>query len=244
MRALSPLTTSDRRGGRPECGREGVRDGSVVATRCRRHFDAAADRDGRDLDDALRHEHVGHAAAATPTDIGALARHRAGGRSGVGGRRFARADHACAVRDGAQRVGQIEGRARARSRGRRDHACDPDPDQRRKRAAPPVASHADEGYASSANAPARRCRSLDSLRSLGMTEPAAPQPRSAQPRTARYRLCLYIRSMISSYIGSASSGPDRIAADAQWRRWFRINSRPTDRSASCTEEIWVRISAQ
>ena len=35
-----------------------------------------------------------------------------------------------------------------------------------------------------------------------------------------------------------------IAAVAQCFRWFRINSRPTDRSASCTEEICIRMSAQ
>src|SRR5690349_14770113 len=76
--------SSDQRGGRPDCGRECVRNARVVATRCRRELDAAAIRGGRDRDDAFRDEHVDHAAAATATDFGALARHRAGGRCGVG----------------------------------------------------------------------------------------------------------------------------------------------------------------
>ena len=38
--------------------------------------------------------------------------------------------------------------------------------------------------------------------------------------------------------------PDRIAAAAQCRRWFRISSRLTARSASWTEEICVMMSAQ
>jgi len=59
-----------------------------------------------------------------------------------------------------------------------------------------------------------------------------------------YRESLYIISMSSSYIGSASPLPERISAVAQCLRWFRISSRPTARSASCTDEICVMMSAQ
>ena len=64
---------------------------------------------------------------------------------------------------------------------------------------------------------------------------------SVRPAQRRF---LYIRSINSSYIGSASSGPALIAEVAQCFKWFRMSSRPTPRSASCTDEIWVRMSAQ
>jgi hypothetical protein len=68
---------------------------------------------------------------------------------------------------------------------------------------------------------------------------AVPVPPAAQ------RAWRYIISTISSYIASAScSPPERIAEDAQCFRWLRISSRPTLRSASCTEEICVMMSAQ
>jgi len=77
-------------------------------------------------------------------------------------------------------------------------------------------------------------------------KPGAPvaAPTDA-PRDARsYRLCRYIMSTSSSYIASRSAPPAAIALAAQCLRWFRISSRPTDRSASCTEAIWVMTSAQ
>lgn len=58
------------------------------------------------------------------------------------------------------------------------------------------------------------------------------------------RADVYTRSTSSSYIDSASAGPALIAAVAQYFRWFRISSRPTERNASCTDEIWVMMSAQ
>src|SRR5687767_11240122 len=61
---------------------------------------------------------------------------------------------------------------------------------------------------------------------------------------AVYRRFLYIRSISSSYIGSACSGPALMAEVTQCFRWLRMSSRPTPRSASCTEEICVRMSAQ
>src|SRR5690606_39533372 len=57
--------------------------------------------------------------------------------------------------------------------------------------------------------------------------------------------CLYIRSINSSYIASASAGSsDRSAAVAQCFRWLRISSRPTLLSASCTDAICSMMSAQ
>src|SRR5207237_773504 len=64
------------------------------------------------------------------------------------------------------------------------------------------------------------------------------------PDRGGYRLCLYMSSTSSSYIASASLSLVRIAVEAQCLRWFRISSRPTARSASCTEEICVSTSAQ
>ena len=58
------------------------------------------------------------------------------------------------------------------------------------------------------------------------------------------RLCLYMSSTSSSYIALASSSLERMALAAQCLRWLRINSRPTARSASWTEEICVMMSAQ
>src|SRR5215212_3783988 len=55
---------------------------------------------------------------------------------------------------------------------------------------------------------------------------------------------LYIISMSSSYMGSASPLPARMAEVAQCLRWFRMSSRPTARRASWTEEICVMMSAQ
>lgn len=64
------------------------------------------------------------------------------------------------------------------------------------------------------------------------------------PRRAAQRACRYISSSNSSYIASACSGPALIAALAQCRRWLRMSSRPTDRNASCTDAIWIMMSAQ
>lgn len=69
-----------------------------------------------------------------------------------------------------------------------------------------------------------------------------PSPR--EPGHGPQRLCLNIMSTSSSYICSASSLPDLMACVAQCFRWFRISSRPTERSASCTDEICVMMSAQ
>jgi len=58
------------------------------------------------------------------------------------------------------------------------------------------------------------------------------------------RLCVYMRFTSSSYIASDCAGVPRNAELAQCFRWLRISSRPTARSASCTEEICVMMSAQ
>ena len=47
-----------------------------------------------------------------------------------------------------------------------------------------------------------------------------------------YRRLRYMRSISSSYIGSACSGPALMAEVAQCFKWFRMSSRPTPRSAS------------
>jgi hypothetical protein len=60
-----------------------------------------------------------------------------------------------------------------------------------------------------------------------------------------HRTCLYMSSSSSSYMASARSGSSlRRAWAAQCFRWFRISSRPTPRSASWAEAIWVMMSAQ
>lgn len=73
-----------------------------------------------------------------------------------------------------------------------------------------------------------------------------PERHAAGARRNRggQRTCLYISSSSSSYIASASSGPALIAEVAQCFRWLRMSSRPTPRSASCTDAICTMMSAQ
>src|SRR5437868_683623 len=59
-----------------------------------------------------------------------------------------------------------------------------------------------------------------------------------------YRACLWKSSTSSSYMASDSASPCLKAWVAQCLRWLRISSRATARNASCTEETWVRMSAQ
>ena len=91
--------------------------------------------------------------------------------------------------------------------------------------------------------PRRRTAGLRGARSttgVGVSAASLAMPRFLPAQRAD----VYTRSTSSSYIDSASAGPALIAAVAQYFRWFRISSRPTERNASCTDEIWVMMSAQ
>ena len=103
------------------------------------------------------------------------------------------------------------------------------------------------GSVLSARSPRRRTLRCSSR---GFNRPGAQLPVSRPPQLVDdspplQRACLYIMSTSSSYMESAAWVSSLVmAAAAQCLRWLRISSRPTLRSASCTEEICVMTSAQ
>ena len=105
---------------------------------------------------------------------------------------------------------------------------------------------AERGHAGSAGAFNAEVAEEDQ-RILAGSSPRPPRPRRRKllkGHGSSHRLCRYIMSTSSSYMASRSSPPAAMAPAAQCRRWLRISSRPTARSASCTEEICVMMSAQ
>src|SRR5207237_10926459 len=98
----------------------------------------------------------------------------------------------------------------------------------------PVGSEIDPCLSHSGRASKRR---LDSVHATGAAHPGYCE-------LGLHRVFLYMRSISSSYISVASGSPARIADVAQCLRWFRMSSRPTARSASCTDETCIMMSAQ